>query len=56
METDRALEEWQGLGAKWQSLRGEEVAALNRDLAKARLPRLRAELEPPRDLDLADEE
>jgi photosystem II stability/assembly factor-like uncharacterized protein len=55
-ETARALEEWRVFEPGWQRLRGDDVAALNRDLGKARLPRLRADLEPPRDLDLADED
>jgi photosystem II stability/assembly factor-like uncharacterized protein len=55
-ETDLALKEWRGLEAGWRRLRDDEVVALNRDLGKARLLRLRADLEPPRDLDLADEE
>ena len=56
VETDLAVKEWQGLEAGWQHLRGDEVVALNRDLVKVRLPRLRSDLEPPRDLDFADEE
>jgi predicted negative regulator of RcsB-dependent stress response len=55
-ETDLAIKEWQGLEAGWQHLRDDEVVALNRDLGKVRLPRLRSNLEPPRNLDFADEE
>jgi photosystem II stability/assembly factor-like uncharacterized protein len=56
VETDRALEEWQDLESGWQRLRNEELVGLNRELNKARLPRVRPDLEPPRDLDFADEE
>ena len=56
VETDLAIKEWQGLEAGWQHLRDDAVVALNRDLGKARLPRLRSDLEPPRNLDFADEE
>jgi photosystem II stability/assembly factor-like uncharacterized protein len=55
-ETELAFKEWRELEAGWQHLRDEEVTALNRDLSKVRLPRLRPELEPPRNLDFADEE
>jgi photosystem II stability/assembly factor-like uncharacterized protein len=55
-ETELALTEWRELEAGWQHLRDDEVTGLNRDLSKVRLPRLRPELEPPRNLDFADEE
>jgi photosystem II stability/assembly factor-like uncharacterized protein len=55
-ESDLAIKEWTELEAAWQRLRGGEIAELNRELAKSRLPRLRESLEPPRDLDFADEE
>ena len=55
-ETELALKEWSEIAADWQRLRDDEVAALNRELDKVRLPRLREGLEPPRDLDFADEE
>ena len=55
-ETELALKEWSEIGADWQRLRDDDVAALNRELDKVRLPRLRDGLEPPRDLDFADEE
>jgi hypothetical protein len=42
--------------AEWQSLRDGEVGELNRELLKARLPRVRFDIEPPRNLDFADEE
>ena len=53
---DLALKEWASLETAWLHLRDVEAAGLNRELAKARLPQLRADLEPPRDLDFADEE
>jgi photosystem II stability/assembly factor-like uncharacterized protein len=56
VETDLAIKEWQGLEAGWQQLRDDAVVALNRDLVKVRLPRVRSNLEPPRDLDFADED
>jgi hypothetical protein len=55
-ETDRALAEWQALEDRWQHLRDDEVVGLNRVLVKVPLPRLRPDLEPPRDLDFADED
>ncbi len=55
-ETERCLNDWQGLQGGWRHLRDEEVASLNKDLAKASLPRLNPELAPPQDLDSADEE
>jgi hypothetical protein len=55
-ETELALKEWSEIGADWQRLRDDDVAALNRELDKVPLPRLRDGLEPPRDLDFADEE
>jgi photosystem II stability/assembly factor-like uncharacterized protein len=54
-ESGRALEDWQGLESMWHSLR-DEVTALNRELGRAKMTRLRAELAPPRDLDFADED
>jgi photosystem II stability/assembly factor-like uncharacterized protein len=54
-ETNLALQEWQALEVQWQRLRGD-VASLNQALEKVPLPRLREDLEPPRDLDFADEE
>jgi hypothetical protein len=56
LESELALKEWSALEVEWQRLRDGEVAQLNRSLKLARLPRLRADLEPPRDLDLADQE
>jgi hypothetical protein len=55
-ETDRCLKEWQGLKDKWQHLRDDEVAGLNKELAKASLPKLNLEFAPPQDLESADEE
>lgn len=54
-ETERALEEWHAMEIARQRLQ-DEVSTLNRELDKARLPRLREGLEPPRDLDFADQE
>jgi photosystem II stability/assembly factor-like uncharacterized protein len=54
--TDRCLKEWQGLKDRWQHVRDDEVAGLNKELAKASLPNLKPELAPPQDLDSADEE
>jgi hypothetical protein len=55
-ETELALKEWSEIETGFHRLRDEELAALNRQLDQARLPRLREDLEPPRDLDFADEE
>jgi hypothetical protein len=55
-ESNRSVADWQALRATWQSLRNAEVAELNTALRKARLPLLRPELAPPRDLEMADEE
>jgi hypothetical protein len=55
-ETDRCLKEWQGLKDKWQHVRDDEVASLNKELAKASLPKLEPQLAPPQDLDSVDEE
>jgi hypothetical protein len=41
---------------RWQHLRDDEMAGLNRELAKASLPKLSPELAPPQDLEFADEE
>jgi photosystem II stability/assembly factor-like uncharacterized protein len=54
-ETDRALTEWSALESRWQTLHGE-IAALSRDLVKAKLPPLRLDVAPPRDLEFADED
>ena len=51
-----ALGAWRALQGEWQPLRGPELAALNASLQQASLGALRAELAPPRDLDLADVE
>jgi len=55
-DTELALKEWQALEVRWQRLLDDETASLNRALAKVPLPRLRPDLEPPRDLDFADED
>jgi hypothetical protein len=55
-DSELALKEWQALEVRWQRLRDDETASLNRVLTKVPLPRLRPDLEPPRDLDFADEE
>jgi hypothetical protein len=54
--TQLALAEWQGLDVRWRRVLNDEAASLNRQLAKVPLPRLRPDLEPPRDLDFADED
>jgi photosystem II stability/assembly factor-like uncharacterized protein len=56
LESELVLKEWSALDVEWQRLRDGEVAELNRSLKSARLPHLRADLEPPRDLDFADQE
>jgi hypothetical protein len=53
---DLAVQNWQSLAITWQRVREDEVAALNRNLARARLATLRLDLAPPRDPDQADEE
>jgi hypothetical protein len=55
-ETELGLKDWSRMEAEWQSLRDGEVAELNRELPKARLPRVRFDIEPPRNLEFADEE
>jgi photosystem II stability/assembly factor-like uncharacterized protein len=55
-QTDLALTEWSGVGDRWQHLLDNEIADLNKQLVKESLPPLRPNLEPPRDLDFADEE
>jgi len=54
--TEPALMDLSRMEAEWQSLRDGEVGELNRELLKARLPRVRFDIEPPRNLDFADEE
>ena len=56
LEGELALREWQDLEVAWLKLLDSEAAELNRRLKSARLPPLRKDREPPRDLDLADEE
>jgi len=55
-DADLALAAWQALVDPWLQLRRTELAALDLGLRKAHLPPLRPELEPPRDLEFADEE
>ncbi len=55
-ESARAGADWRGLEPQWRQLRDVEVPALNRELAKARLPVLVPDSAPPRDLNFADEE
>jgi hypothetical protein len=55
-ETARARGDWRLLEQRWRQLHEVEVPQLNRALAKARLPRLVPDAEPPRDLNFADEE
>ncbi len=54
--SERAITEWTSLDAQWAALRRHDVAAVNASLRRARLPVLRPELAPAKDLDLADEE
>jgi photosystem II stability/assembly factor-like uncharacterized protein len=55
-ETELALQDWSRIETGWRSLRDGEAAELDRELLKARLPRLRFDIEPPRNLEFADEE
>jgi photosystem II stability/assembly factor-like uncharacterized protein len=52
----RAGADWHDLEQRWRQLRDVELPQLNRALAKARLPRLVPDIEPPRDLNFADED
>ncbi len=52
----RAGADWRDLDRRWRQLRDVELTMLNQQLAKARLPRLLPDAEPPRDLNFADEE
>jgi photosystem II stability/assembly factor-like uncharacterized protein len=53
---ESTLAAWQSLVDSWQHLRRSEVATLDRAFGKAHLPPLRPELDPPRDLEFADDE
>jgi hypothetical protein len=53
-ESTRASLEWRDLAQRWRQLRDVEVPQLNLALAKARLPRLAPDADPPRDLNFAD--
>ena len=55
-ETELALKDLSRIEAGWQDLRDRDVGELNRELLKVRLPRVRFDVEPPRNLDFADEE
>jgi photosystem II stability/assembly factor-like uncharacterized protein len=55
-ETGRVDAEWQALEPKWRRLHDVDVPAVNRALAKARLPRIVPDSAPPRDLNFADED
>lgn len=55
-ETELALKDWSRIETGWRSLRDGEAAELDRELLKARLPRLRFDIEPPRNLEFADAE
>ena len=55
-ESGRVSADWHELEQRWRQLREVEMPALNRALAKARLPQLVPNTEPPRDLNFADED
>jgi len=55
-ESERVNADWQSLEPKWRRLQEVDVPALNRALAKARLPRIVPDSAPPRDLNFADED
>jgi len=55
-QSDLLFKEWQAVQATWQGLLNDELAGLNRGLGKVSLPNLRTDLEPPRDLDFANDE
>ncbi len=55
-DAELALAAWQELLDPWQKLRRNELAAVDRGVRAAHLAPLRPELEPPRDLEFADEE
>jgi hypothetical protein len=56
VEARRARADWQTQEQRWRQLRETEVPQLNRTLAKARLPPLIPDAEPPRDLNFAYED
>ena len=53
---DRTLNAWRPLDAAWQRLKSSDLAVLNKSLHHAGVPMLRANLAPPHNSDLADEE
>jgi len=55
-EAERVNADWHGLEPTWRHLQDVDVPALNRALAKARLPRIVPDQAPPRDLNFADED
>jgi hypothetical protein len=55
-ESRRAGADWRDLESRWRQLRDVELPQTNLALAKARLPALVPNTDPPRDLDFADEE
>jgi photosystem II stability/assembly factor-like uncharacterized protein len=55
-ESGRAGADWHDLELRWRQLRDVELPRVNRALAKAGLPRLVPDTEPPRDLNFADED
>jgi hypothetical protein len=55
-ETERVTADWHELEQPWRQLREVEVPQLNRALAKAGLQRLVPDTDPPRDLNVADED
>jgi hypothetical protein len=55
-EAELASTDLSRIQAGWQSLRSGALAEFDREMLKARLPRLRFDIEPPQDLDFADAE
>jgi hypothetical protein len=55
-QTNLLFKEWQAVQTTWQGLLNDEVAGLNRGLGKVSLPTLRTDMEPPQDLDFANDE
>ncbi|MHB8478038.1 MAG: WD40/YVTN/BNR-like repeat-containing protein [Steroidobacteraceae bacterium] len=55
-DSELALKDWNRLETGWRSLRDGEAGELDRELLKARLPRLRFDVEPPRNPEFADAE
>lgn len=55
-ETERAIADWHLIEGRWKQLRDVAMPAFNTELSTAHLPRLRTDLAPPRNADLADQE